>query len=238
MQPAQRAAARLVHLLTACGAGVGFVALIEAIEGNFVWMFAWLALALVIDALDGTLARAAKVRERASEIDGAILDLVVDFFTYVVIPMVALWRSGLLPPAAALVTCLVVVIASALYFADRRMKTRDFWFRGFPSTWNIVAFYFFVFQPPPWISVSILMAATALMFVPIAFVHPLRVERFKTLTFAIMSIWLVSAAVAVADSFDGGAIVRGLLICSAGYFLALPLVRSSPFIEDSDIATD
>jgi phosphatidylcholine synthase len=230
-------AALLVHLLTASGAGLAFVALLAAIDGNFAGMFAWLGVALFVDAIDGTLARAAKVGERAAQIDGALLDLVVDFTTYVVVPMVALWRSNLLAPAAALVTCLIVTIASGLYFADRRMKTRDFWFRGFPAAWNVAALYLFVFRLPPWINVAILLAATALMFTPIAFVHPLRVQRLKTLTIAFTMVWLVSAALAIAGGFDGGPIARGGLIVAACYFLALPFARRSPFVEDSDIAT-
>lgn len=234
---APRAAALLVHLLTASGAGLAFVALLAAIDGNYAGMFAWLGLALFVDAIDGTLARATKVSERTSQIDGALLDLVVDFLTYVVVPMLALWRSGLLPPVAALATCLVVTIASGLYFADRRMKTRDFWFRGFPAAWNVVALYLFVFRPPAWINVAILLTATALMFAPIAFVHPLRVQRLKTLTIAFTMVWLVSATLAIAGGFDGGPVARGGLIVSACYFLALPFTRRSPFAEDDDIAT-
>lgn len=231
-----RAAALLVHLLTASGAGLAFLALLAAIDRNFVGMFAWLGLALFVDAIDGTLARAAKVTERAAEIDGALLDLVVDFLTYVVVPMVALWRSGLLAPVAGLLTCLLVVVASGIYFADRRMKTRDFWFRGFPAAWNAVALYLFIFRPPPWINVGILLAATALMFTPLAFVHPLRVQRLKAPTIAFTMLWFACAALAVADGFDGGPIADGGLVVSACYFFALPFTRRSPFIEEDDIA--
>jgi phosphatidylcholine synthase len=230
-------AALLVHLLTACGAGLAFIALLAVIDGDFPAMFAWLGLALFIDAIDGMLARAANVSERAGQIDGALLDLVVDFLTYVIVPMVALWRAGLLEPAMALATCLIVTIASGLYFADRRMKTRDFGFRGFPAAWNVVALYLFVFRLPAWLNVAILLAATAAMFAPVVFVHPLRVQRLKTLTIAVSMVWLVSAALAIAGGFDGGPIARGGLIVSAGYFLGLPFTRRSPFVEDDDIAT-
>ena len=237
LPPAKRALACLVHLLTACGAGLGFAALVEAIDTNFAAMFAWLSLALFIDAIDGTLARTAKVAERAPEIDGALLDLIVDFLTYVVVPMVALWRSDLLPPAAALATCLFVIVASGLYFADRRMKTRDFWFRGFPAAWNVVVFYLFVFRPMPWVNVAILLAATALMFAPIVFVHPLRVEKAKALTVLVSLIWFGSAVFTIVHEFNAAPIVRGVLIVSAVYFLALPLTRRSPFVGKDDIAS-
>ena len=121
--------------------------------------FAWLGLALFIDGVDGTLARFAKVSETAATIDGAILDLVVDFLTYVLVPVVALWRSDLMPSTVAFWIGLVVVIASALYFADTRMKTNDYWFRGFPAIWNVFAFYLFVLRWPWPVNAALTLAA-------------------------------------------------------------------------------
>ena len=146
-----------VHLFTASGGAVALLALYAAIERDFAACFAWLGLALFIDGIDGTLARAARVQITAATIDGAVLDLVVDFLTYVVVPVVAFWRSDLMPTEASFWIGLVVTIASALYFADTRMKTDDFWFRGFPATWNVVVLYLFVLRPP-WV-VSALHAA-------------------------------------------------------------------------------
>ena len=140
-----------VHLFTASGGAVAVLALYAAIERNFAACFAWLGLALFIDGIDGTLARAARVQVTAASIDGTVLDLVIDFLTYVLVPVVALWRSDLMPTEASFWIGLVVTIASALYFADTRMKTDDLWFRGFPATWNIVVFYLFVLRPP-WVS--------------------------------------------------------------------------------------
>ena len=137
-----------VHLFTASGAALGLIALFLAADGRFAAMFAWLGAALVVDAVDGTLARHFRVTETAPFVDGVALDLVVDFLNYVVTPLVALWRSGLLDPALAGPVCAAVCACSALYFADRRMKTSDYWFRGFPSLWNIVVFYLLVLRPP------------------------------------------------------------------------------------------
>ena len=145
-----RAAGFSVHLFTASGGAVAVLALYAAIERHFAICFAWLGLALFIDGIDGTLARAAKVHETAAAIDGVVLDLVIDFLTYVLVPVVALWRSDLMPTEASFWIGLVVSIASALYFADTRMKTDDLWFRGFPATWNILVLYLFVLRPP-WI---------------------------------------------------------------------------------------
>jgi len=222
-----KAAGFSVHLFTASGGAVAVLALYAAIERRFAVSFAWLGLALFIDGIDGTLARAAKVHETAAAIDGAILDLVIDFLTYVLVPVVALWRSDLMPTEASFWIGLVVVIASALYFADTRMKTDDFWFRGFPATWNILVLYLFVVRPPWTVSAAVLIGATALMFAPIVFVHPLRVVRLRALTIAMTIAWFAFAALAIAaDLAPPFWTVAGLLATGA-YFLALPLFRRS-----------
>src|SRR5271170_8441211 len=122
-----------VHVFTASGGAVAVLALYAAIERNFAACFAWLGLALFIDGIDGTLARAARVQVTASAIDGVVLDLVIDFLTYVLVPIVAIWRSDLMPVTLSFWLGVIVVFASGLYFADTRMKTRDYWFRGFPA---------------------------------------------------------------------------------------------------------
>jgi phosphatidylcholine synthase len=164
----------------------------------------------------------------AASIDGAVLDLVVDFLTYVLVPVAALWRSDLMPTEASFWIGLVVVMASALYFADTRMKTDDLWFRGFPATWNLVVFYLFVLRPPWLVSAVILLGATALMFTPIVFVHPLRVARLRAPTIAMTFAWFALAAVAIFEKLAPPAWVGWGLIATAAYFLGLPLLRGSP----------
>jgi phosphatidylcholine synthase len=227
-----RAAGFSVHLFTASGGAVAVLALYAAIERNFSVCFAWLGLALFIDGIDGTLARAARVRVTAASIDGAVLDLVVDFLTYVLVPVVALWRSDLMPTEASFWIGLVVTIASALYFADTRMKTDDLWFRGFPATWNIIVLYLFVFRPPWMASAGLLLGATALMFTPIVFVHPLRVVKLRNLTMAMTLAWFALAAIAIVMNLRPSAWVDWGLIATAAYFLALPLLRYSPWAGD------
>ena len=225
--PVAKAAGFSVHLFTASGGAVAVLALYAAIERHFAVCFAWLGLALFIDGIDGTLARAAKVHETAATIDGAVLDLVVDFLTYVLVPVVALWRSDLMPTEASFWIGLVVTIASALYFADTRMKTDDLWFRGFPATWNILALYLFVLRPPWVASALVLLGAAALMFSPVAFVHPLRVVRLRALTIAMTLAWFAFAALAIADDLQPPLWGVVGLLATAAYFLALPLTRRS-----------
>jgi len=224
-----KAAGFSVHLFTASGGAVAVLALYAAIERHFAVCFAWLGLALFIDGIDGTLARAAKVHETAATIDGVVLDLVIDFLTYVLVPVVALWRSDLMPTEASFWIGLVVTIASALYFADTRMKTDDLWFRGFPATWNLLLLYLFILRPPWLVSAVLLLAAAALMFAPIAFVHPLRVVRLRALTIAMTIAWFAFAALAIVNDLAPPAWVAAGLVATAVYFLALPLVRHSPW---------
>jgi phosphatidylcholine synthase len=221
-----------VHLFTASGGAVAVLALYAAIERNFAACFAWLGLAFFIDGVDGTLARAARVQVTAASIDGTVLDLVIDFLTYVLVPVVALWRSDLMPTEASFWIGLVVTISSALYFADTRMKTDDLWFRGFPATWNIVVFYLFVLRLPWVISAIILLGAAALMFTPIVFIHPLRVARLRSLTIAMTCAWFAFAATAIVQNLAPQAWVGWGLIATAAYFLSLPLLRHSPLAHD------
>ena len=229
--PIRRAAGWSVHLFTASGAAVALLALAAAIERDFPLFFAWLGLALFIDGVDGTLARFVRVEETAPTIDGATLDLVVDFLTYVVTPMVALWRSDLMPSEIALSLAAVVVIASALYFAGTRMKTPDHWFRGFPALWNAFAFYLFVFKPLWPVSAVLTLLATAAMFAPLVFVHPLRVERLRPLTLAATLAWFALAGVAIFQGLEPALWVKIGLAAIALYLIALPLARSSPWAD-------
>jgi phosphatidylcholine synthase len=223
----RRAAAYSVHVLTASGGAVALLALYAAIERDFAACFAWLGLALLIDGVDGALARAARVSEAASPIDGVVLDLVVDFLGYVLVPVVALWRSDLMPTPVAFWLGLLVVIASALYFADTRMKTRDHWFRGFPALWNVFVLYLFVLRAPWAVNAALTLAATAMMFAPVAFVHPLRVAKWRAATIAATGAWFALACDAILTGLQPQLWVKVGLVAIAAYFFALSLLRRS-----------
>src|SRR5262245_35659856 len=136
-----RALAFAIHVLTALGAAVAFIALDAAVSQNWPLMFAMLGVALIIDGVDGPLARAVNVSERLPRWSGETLDLVVDFVTYVFVPAYAIASSDLLPAWWSLVAGIVITTSGALYFADRDMKTNENHFRGFPAVWNLIAFY-------------------------------------------------------------------------------------------------
>ncbi len=230
--PARRAAGLSVHLFTASGAAVALLALYAAIERDFPVCFAWLGVALFIDGIDGTLARIARVSETANAIDGVILDLVIDFLTYVLVPIVALWRSDLMPPRVSFWIGVVVIFTSALYFADSRMKTRDYWFRGFPALWNVLALYLFVLRPPWVVCAAILLGASAAMFAPVVFVHPMRVQKLRALNIAASLAFFALAAVALEARLEVAIWVKLGFLMVAAYFLALPFLRHSPWADD------
>ena len=228
---ARRVAAFSVHVFTASGVIVAMLALRAAIERDFPTCFAWLGAALFIDGVDGSLARAASVTEVASAIDGVVLDLVVDFLTYVVTPVVAIWRSDLMPATLAFWLGVLVTFASALYFADTRMKTGDYWFRGFPAIWNVVAIYFFVLRPPALVTAALMILGSAAMFAPIVFVHPLRVKKLRTFTIAASLAFFALSAAAIWQDLAAATWVKAGFLALALYFFSLPFLRHSPWAE-------
>jgi phosphatidylcholine synthase len=225
-----RAAAFCVHVLTAMGAGIALVALLEAVREHWAAMFWWLGVALVVDAVDGPIARRLDVARLQPNWSGDVLDLVVDFVTYVFVPAYAITASGLLLPLAAPLLGVGIAVTGALYFADRRMKRADNYFRGFPGLWNFAAFYLFLLHlPPAWssLAVGILIVLT---FVPFHVLHPIRVVRLRWLTLSLLAIWAVLAAVALANDFHVAAPVTTAL-CAIGVYTvasdaAIRLLRS------------
>src|ERR1700716_698419 len=192
---ATRAAAFSVHIFTAMGAGIALLALLEAVREHWAAMFAWLGVALIVDALDGPIARRLDVARVQPDWSGEVLDLVVDFVTYVFVPAYAITAGGMLLPVAAPLLGIGIVVSSALYFGDRRMKASDNHFRGFPALWNAAAFYLFLLHPPPILSTLGIAILIALTFVPLHVLHPVRVVRLRALRPSLLAAWAVLAMV-------------------------------------------
>lgn len=215
-----RAKAFGVHVFTALGAAVALFALVEAVRHQWEAMFIWLGVALIIDGVDGTLARRFRVSETLPRWSGEALDLVVDYVTYVFIPAYAIIASDLMPAVFAVPLGGAIVVSSALYFADTRMKSDDYHFRGFPALWNVVAFYLFLLTPSPLVSVAIVAAFVILTFMPIHVLHPLRVVRWRIFTLMLTAIWAVLAGIAVLRGFDVSAWHAAVLVAIGVYVLA------------------
>lgn len=218
-----------VHVFTALGAALGFLALEAALSGQIVACFGWLGVALFVDAADGPMARRLNVTETASRYDGATLDLVVDFITYVFVPAAILLRPEILPQPYGLVAGLIITIGSALYFADTKMKTEDWWFLGFPAVWNVVVFYIVVFLPPAWLALTVVVVLTAMMFLPVVFVHPVRVRRWRPMTMVVLVVWSLAALSAIViEKLAPAFWTKAILLAGAVYFLGLGFLRDKP----------
>jgi phosphatidylcholine synthase len=222
----ERIRAFTVHIFTASGAALGLLAMILATGGHWAAMFLCLGLALVVDGADGPLARAFNVQKLLPRWSGETLDLVVDFTTYVFVPAYAISASGLLPQWLAIPAGIVVVISGALYFADREMKTKDNYFRGFPAVWNLAAFYLYLLEPPEWAAAIAVVVLAALSFAPIKFLHPLRVQHWRMFNIALLALWAVLAFVAVIQDLSPGIYVTLPLSLIAVYFFVVGLLRT------------
>src|SRR5258708_15179846 len=173
-----------VHIFTATGAALALAALVYAVRGQWAAMFGCLGVALFVDGIDGTLARRFRVADVLPRWSGDVLDLVVDFVTYVFVPAYAIAAGGLLPDLLALPAGIVIVVTGALYFADRNMKTSDNYFRGFPALWNAAAFYLFLLKPTALFAAATIVLLAGLTFVPFKFLHPMPVARMRAFNIA------------------------------------------------------
>ncbi len=218
-------AAFAVHVFTACGAACALLALMAAVGGKWPQMFLWLGVALIIDGVDGTFARRLRVAEVLPRWSGDVLDLVVDVMNYVFVPAYALAASGLLPAPVATPLGVLVVVTGSLYFADRWMKTTDYYFRGFPAVWNVAAFYLFMLKPTPWLGALTIVALAALTFVPVHFVHPVRIPHLRALTMAALVLWALLALVAVLNNLEPGFWTAAILCVLAIYFVGIGFLR-------------
>src|SRR3954452_12920540 len=215
-----RAAAFSVHVFTATGAGIALIALLEAVREHWAAMFAWLGVALIIDALDGPIARQLDVARVQPNWSGEVLDLVVDFVTYVFVPAYAITAGGRLLPVAAPLLGGAIVVSGALYFAYRRMKTPDNHFRGFPALWNAVAFYLFLLQLPPVLSSVPVALLILLTFMPFKVIHPVRVARLRWLTLSLIGVWAALGVLVLIQDFRVGLPVTIALCAIALYIVA------------------
>jgi phosphatidylcholine synthase len=216
-----RARAFTVHVFTAVGAALALAALICAAANRWTEMFLYLGIALIVDGVDGTIARYVRVTEVLPRWSGDVLDLVVDFITYVFVPAYAIAASNMLPVPLAMPAGAVIVITGALYFADRDMKFSDNYFRGFPALWNVATFYLFLLRPQPWLATAIVGILAVFTFVPFKFLHPMRVKRHRSANIAALAIWSALAVLALQRDLEPGPWVIGGLLLVAVYFAGI-----------------
>ncbi|RMA44062.1 CDP-alcohol phosphatidyltransferase family protein [Rhodophyticola porphyridii] len=222
-----RLSAFLVHGFTAIGAALAMLALLEAMQQQWDIMALWLAVALLVDGIDGPLARHFEVKKHAPEIDGVLLDLIIDFLTYVVIPAYALYASGLLPGWTGWLAVLLIPFASALYFSDTRMKLPDDSFSGFPGCWNMLVLALLVMTPGVWVTLTLVIILSVAMFVPLKFVHPVRTKRWRLVTLPVALIWTLAIGWAAWTNFAPNPVLTLVVAFSSVYLLVAGIAQQA-----------
>ena len=217
--------ALFVHLLTATGAVFAMLALLAAAQGKWAVMFLWLVVAFAVDGLDGPLARKYDVKSNAPRFDGVLLDLIIDYLTYVFIPAFALFQSGLLPGWTGWVAIIVITFSSAMYFADTRMKTEDNSFHGFPGCWNMVIIVLFALHPSIGVILTVVALLAVAMFLPLKFIHPVRTERWRAVSLPMALAWTFFAGWAAWVEFDPVSWAHWGLVATSLYLICVGIVQ-------------
>tara|TARA_B100000927_G_scaffold73388_1_gene58499 strand:+ start:373 stop:1065 length:693 start_codon:yes stop_codon:yes gene_type:complete len=220
-----RVTALFVHLLTATGAVFAMLSMLAAANHQWSLMFLWLVVAFAVDGIDGPLARRFDVKKYAPRFDGVLLDLIIDYLTYVFIPAFALFQSGLLPGWTGWVTIIVITFASAMYFCDGNMKTKDKSFHGFPGCWNMVALVMFAIQPNFWIILTVVIVLAIAMFLPLKFVHPVRTNRWRFISLPITLLWIAFAGWSAWVDFSANPVILWGLTGTSLYLIIAGLLQ-------------
>jgi len=224
-------AAWAVHGFTASGAVLGFLAIISILNNDLVGAFLWLGLALLIDGIDGALARKVGVSDKTPNIDGSTLDNVIDYLNYVIIPALMIYWFQMVPNGWEIILPAGMFAVSLYTFANMNMKTNDYYFSGFPAVWNIVVLYFYILNTHSIINVIVILLLFILTFVPIKFVHPLRVKKIRNLTIFCTILWSATTLKLVTTDANTNLFVNQKIVlliwvvCSI-YFVAICGTRS------------
>jgi phosphatidylcholine synthase len=210
-----------VHLLTASGSFLAFLSLVAASEMRWTAMFFWLGLALLVDGIDGPIARKLEVKEVLPTWSGELLDNVIDYVTYVLIPAFALYQRGFMGEGLSFLSAAIIVISSAIYYADIGMKTKENFFKGFPVVWNMVVFALFVIEPGEYLSFGVVLVCAVFTFVPMNFLHPVRVRRLRNVNLPICLLWAAFCAVALLQDMDASDWVKVCVAATSVYLFAI-----------------
>ena len=213
-----------VHVLTASGALLGFLTITATGTGDYRRAFLWMAVATAIDSADGALARGVRVKERLPTFDGARLDDIVDYLTFVFAPAYLVYHARLVPESVVLAVVTAMLLSSAYGFSQDAAKTSDHYFTGFPSYWNIIVFYLVVLAAPPALNAAVLIGLAVLVFVPIAYVYPSRTPTLRALTIALGLVWAVLVLVLIWQYPNVSRPVLYLSLVFPVYYLGLSLV--------------
>ncbi len=214
-----------VHFFTATGAVFAMLAMLAAVESEWSLMFLWLVVAFIVDGIDGPLARRYDVKTNAPEYDGVLMDLIIDYLTYVFIPAFALFQSGLLNGWTGWVCIIIITFTAVVYFADSRMKTKDNSFSGYPGCWNMFILVMFA-TTPSWQIITILtILIAAAQFAPLKFIHPVRTERWRNISLPIAILWTALSGYAAWVDFNIGVPTITALSITSLYLMFVGIVQ-------------
>ena len=187
----------LVHLLTGFGIIAGYFALIAVMNNNQKEAFLWLGLAFLIDSIDGTLARKFNVKKNLPNIDGKMLDSIIDFFNYVIIPSIMIYWFRYVPDQFSVLIPAILIFISIYSYVNLNILTNDNYYNGFPAIWNVIVLYFYIFGTSQNVNLILLTLLIFLKFSPLKCIHPLRVKRFKNLSIIFAIIWFLTSALLI-----------------------------------------
>ncbi|MNO82564.1 Phosphatidylcholine synthase [compost metagenome] len=222
-----KAKAWSVHAVTASGVILALMALLALVDNRPQACLLWLGVALLVDGLDGTLARRFHVKSVLPHFDGSTLDLVIDYLTYVFIPAIFIYRYIPLPVYSELPVVGVILVSSLFCFCNVNMKSQDNYFVGFPAAWNVVAMFFFVFDLHPWVSLVTVLVLAGLTLTKMKFLHPFRVREFMPLNIAVTFIWMLSSALLIVQQPDDRPWLLGIWFVASAYFVGVCLWRTA-----------
>ncbi|MEN9643609.1 MAG: hypothetical protein RL238_278 [Actinomycetota bacterium] len=227
----------LVHSFTALGAVCGMFGLIAVADQQPRQAILWLAIALILDGVDGPVARAWCVKENVPRIDGYTLDLIVDFVTCIVIPVVFMHQFGMLPEGWSLIIGAFVLFMSALWMSRTDQMTRDHYFNGFPCEWNMIVPTLFLLDAAPWVTGVVCVLLSLTQLTNWKFLHPMQVKRLRPLNVTVTVVWLVTVVAMAYDLPDHRQFADYLLIACPLYIVGIGIWRTLA-VRDEDVADD
>ena len=219
-----------VHLFTVSGVFFSFLALIASIERNLPLVFFYLALALFIDGVDGSLARRADVKKYTPNINGENLDNIIDYLNYVFLPAFVIYWLDFVPSGLEIISAFIILAVSCYTFANSNIKTSDFYFSGFPALWNIVILYFYILDTDPFLNFFTICLLAIFTFIPIKYLHPFRVKRFRLVSLSVLGIWMVTTVLILYFRELNENLLEAaftLWVMTNIYFILLTVIRTS-----------
>ncbi|MCO8165501.1 phosphatidylcholine/phosphatidylserine synthase [Pseudomonas sp. 21LCFQ010] len=215
------------HGFTATGVVLAFLATIALFENQPKACLLWLGVALIVDGVDGSLARKLNTSSVLPHFDGSTLDLVIDYLTYVFIPALFIYWYIPLPDYTKLLSTSIILVSSLFCFCNVDMKSKDNYFQGFPAAWNVVALCLFILPISPWATFLTIVALALLTVTRVKFLHPFRVRRFMPLNIAVTTVWLVCSGWLIMTHPHESAVVMGVWLLMSAYFLGVCIWRTS-----------